>query len=127
MRFSACSADWEEIGEYLVQVNAHAGLEMQGTGHSFTPRSVKLLRPARRFAGLAEGCGCDQAVRLRGAAGNVREPTVLLRDAHAFWHQFRGRTCTTSCTARAAVEEPTRKWSRSEEAQTHWGEMYLVK
>ncbi|MES2538190.1 MAG: hypothetical protein V4632_20200 [Pseudomonadota bacterium] len=39
--FLGMLADWEEIGEYLVQITAHAGLKMQGTGLSFTPRSVE--------------------------------------------------------------------------------------
>lgn len=35
-------ADWDEIGEYLVQLTSDAGLEMQGTGRTFTLRSIML-------------------------------------------------------------------------------------
>ncbi len=38
--FLGMLADWEEIGEYLMQVTACAGLQMRGEGHTFTPRSL---------------------------------------------------------------------------------------
>jgi hypothetical protein len=40
--FLGMLADWDEIGEYLVQVTSLAGLKMQRTGHSFAPRSMEL-------------------------------------------------------------------------------------
>lgn len=40
--FLSMLADWQEIGEYLVQITAQTGLKMQVTGRSFKPRSVEL-------------------------------------------------------------------------------------